>query len=230
MKNLITKIKTKKWIIFISLLFLFLLLDGILGITYYYLGGNIKDLTIYETIYFLIAKYVIMIIIFILIYRKYLKEKWFDFKKNIKKYFEISFRNWLIGFVIMIVSNIIINLFVSGLGENESSVQLLIKKMPIIAFCITTFLAPFIEEMIFRKSLQDCFNNKTIYMITSGILFGLVHVMGSENIFEYLLIIPYGALGFMFAKTINETDNVYSTILLHMLHNGALTILAMGVI
>ena len=67
-------------------------------------------------------------------------------------------------------------------------------------------------------------------MITSGLLFGLVHVMGANNYFEYLLIVPYGALGFMFAKTITETDNIYSTILLHMLHNGALTILAMGVI
>ena len=125
----------------------------------------------------------------------------------------------------MIISNLIINYFVSGLGQNEANVQTLIEKMPIVAFIITTLLAPFIEEMVFRKSLQDCFNNKTLYLIISGILFGLVHVMGSGNIYEYLLIIPYGALGFMFAKTINETDNIYSTILLHMLHNGTLTIL-----
>ena len=67
-------------------------------------------------------------------------------------------------------------------------------------------------------------------MITSGLLFGLVHVIGADNPLEYLLIIPYGALGMMFAKTINETDNVYSTILLHMLHNGCLTLLAIGVL
>ena len=230
MNNYIKNIKTKKWIIFISLLFFFLFLDSILAIIYYYCGGDISHLSLLETIYFVLAKYFVLIILFIVFYRKYLKEKWIDFKKNIKKYFEISFRNWLVGFIIMIVSNIIINKFISGLGENESNVQLLIKEIPILAFFITTFLAPFIEEMVFRKSLQDCFNNKYLYMITSGLLFGLVHVMGANNYFEYLLIVPYGALGFMFAKTITETDNIYSTILLHMLHNGALTILAMGVI
>lgn len=224
------KDKIKKWIIFISIFLCFLLLDGLLAIMYYYCGGDISHLTIYDTILFILMKYFVLIVIFILLYRKYLKEKWFDFKKNIKKYFEISFRNWLIGFIIMVVSNIIISRFISGLGQNESSVQTLIKEMPVVAFFITTLLAPFIEEMVFRKSLQDCFNNKTYYMIISGLLFGLVHVMGSSNIYEYLLIIPYGAIGSMFAKTINETDNIYSTILLHLLHNGILTILAMGVI
>lgn len=221
---------TKNWIIFISILLCFLLFDGILGIIYYYCGGDIYNLTTLETIYFTLIKYAVLILIFILLYGKYLKEKWYDFKKNIKKYFEISFRNWLVGFIIMVISNIIISVFISGLGENEASVQNLIKEMPIVAFFITTILAPFIEEMVFRKSLQDCFNNKTLYMITSGLLFGLVHVLGANNVYEYLLIIPYGAIGFMFAKTINETDNIYSTILLHLLHNGVLTILAMGVI
>ena len=230
MSEYINKIKAKNWIIFISLLLCFLFLDLVIGIIYYYIGGDIYHLTINETICFLLIKYAILIIAFIILYRKYLKEKWLDFKKNFKDYFEISFRNWLLGFLIMIISNMIINTFISGLGQNESSVQDLIKKMPLVAFFITTFLAPFVEEMIFRKSLQDAFNNKRLYMVISGLVFGLIHVMGSNNIYEYLLIIPYGALGFMFAKTINETDNIYSTILLHMLHNGVLTLLSIGVL
>ena len=230
MNNWTDKIKIRKWLVFLGILLCFLCFDYIAAIAYHYLGGDIKNLSANETICFLLIKYFVLIIVFLLIYRSYLKEKWQDFKKNIKNYFEISFKNWFIGFIIMIISNIIINIFVTGLGQNESSVQQLITKMPIVAFCITTLLAPFIEEMIFRKCLQDCFNNKTLYMITSGLLFGLIHVIGSSNAYEYLLIIPYGAVGLMFAKTINETDNIYSTILLHMLHNGALTILAMGVI
>ena len=115
MNDFIKNIKTKKWIIFISLLFFFLFLDSILAIIYYYCGGDISHLSLLETIYFVLAKYFVLIILFIVFYRKYLKEKWIDFKKNIKKYFEISFRNWLVGFIIMIVSNIIINKFISGL-------------------------------------------------------------------------------------------------------------------
>ena len=230
MVNFLSKIKIKKWIVFILLLLCFLCFDLITAIVYYYLGGDINHLTVNETVCFLLIKYLVLIIAFLILYRKYLKEKWISFKKNFKSYFEISFKNWLIGFIIMIVSNLIISHFISGLGKNENNVQLLIQKMPVIAFFITTLFAPFIEEMIFRKSLQDAFNSKKLYMITSGILFGLIHVIGSGNIYEYLLIIPYGALGFMFAKTINETDNIYSTIVMHMLHNGALTLLAIGVI
>ena len=230
MSFLKNQFKTKKWLIFLFILACFLGLDLVIGIIYFYFGGDLYHLTLTETIVILLIKYFLLIVMLCLLYRKYLVEKWFDFKKNIAKYFEISFKNWLIGFIIMIVSNLIISYFISGLGQNESGVQTLIAKTPIVAFIMTTFLAPFTEEMIFRKCLQDCFNNKTLYMITSGLLFGLIHVMGFGNIYEYLLIIPYGALGLMFAKTINETDNIYSTILLHMLHNGVLTILAMGVI
>lgn len=228
--NFINNIKVKKWLIFILLFLCFLGFDLITAIIYHYLGGNINHLTNTETVCFLLIRYFVLIMLFLLLYRKYLKEKWFDFRKNFKDYFDITFKNWLLGFIIMIVSNLIINRFFSGLGQNENSVQSLIKEMPFVAFIITTLLAPFVEEMIFRKGLQDAFNNKTLYMITSGVLFGLIHVMGTGNIYEYLLIIPYGALGFMFAKTINETDNIYSTILMHMLHNGVLTILAIGVI
>ena len=230
MNDFINKIKTKNWIIFILLLLCFLFFDLILGIIYYYMGGDIYHLNINETICFLLIKYAILIIVFIILYRQYLKEKWIDFKRNFKDYFEISFKNWLLGFLIMIISNIIINSFVKGLGQNESNVQTLIQKTPVIAFFITTLLAPFIEEMVFRKSLQDAFNNKFLYMIASGLIFGFIHVMGSNNAYEYLLIIPYGALGFMFAKTLNETDNIYSTILLHMMHNGVLTLLSIGVL
>ena len=227
--NRIINNKNKPWILFIGILLCFLLADGLLALIYYDMGGNIASLTTTQTMYFLLAKYFILIIIFILAYRKYLKEKWYDFLKNFKSYFKISLKNWFIGFLIMIISNIIINSFVSGLGQNENLVQSFIAETPAIAFIITTFLAPFIEEMIFRKSLKDCFKNKTIYMITSAILFGLIHCLVSDNLYEYLLIIPYGALGFMFAKTNWETDNVYSSIFMHMLHNGILTILAIGV-
>ena len=68
---------------------------------------------------------------------------------------------------------------------------------------------------------------KYLFMILSGFIFGLVHVLGAANPYEYLLIISYGALGYMFAHTLNATDNIFCTIMMHMFHNGVLTILAM---
>ena len=222
-------INLKKLFIFLGILSIFLFFDYLLLIVYCsYTGVTKVNPTI--SIICIFIKYLVLISLIIKNYHKYLKEKWFDFKKNIKKYFEISFKYWFIGFIIMIISNIIINYFFPGLGKNEENVQELIKKFPIIAFLFTTVFAPLIEEMVFRKYLQDSIKNKYLFMILSGLLFGFVHVMGTNNPLEYLLIIPYGSLGFMFAKTINETDNIYNTIMMHMLHNGILTILSMWVI
>ena len=212
-----------KWLLFFTITISYLIFEVI----YIIIGIDFSKITINTYVLLSIIKYIFFMILLIIIYRKYLKEKWFDFKKNLKKYTIISFKDWFTGFLIMLCANIIINQFIHGLGENEENVQTLISTIPIAAFFMTTFFAPFNEEMIFRKSLQDCIKNKYIFMLLSAIIFGFVHVMGSSNPYEYLLIISYGALGFMFAHTLSETDNIYCTIMVHLFHNAILTILAM---
>ena len=224
--DLLKNTKIKNWLIFLGILFIFLYVDYLVVALYYTFIKDLHELTLLDKIIILFSKYIVLIIIFIIRDHKYLKEKWFDFIKNFKKYAPISFKNWFAGFIIMIVSNMVINSFIQGLGQNESNVQDLITKLPILAFILTTVFAPFIEEMVFRKYLQKCFDNKILYMIISGFIFGLIHVSISSNVLELLLIIPYGAIGFMFAKTVSETDNIYTSIMMHMFHNGALTLLA----
>ena len=224
--NFWKKTNMKKWLIFFGILFLFLFVDYFVVAIYYTAGSDLYDLSIYDKILILTSKYIVLITLFLIIDFKYLKEKWFDFLKNFKKYSKISFKNWLAGFILMIISNIIINYFTSGIGQNESNVQTLISEMPTIAFVLTTLLAPFVEEMVFRKYLKDCVDKKILYMILSGLIFGFVHTSIDTNILELFLIIPYGALGFMLAKTLTETDNIYATVMVHMFHNGILTLLA----
>lgn len=224
--ELLKKIKAKEWLIFLAILFIFLYIDYLVVALYYMSGNDLYNLTLTDKLVILFSKYIILVILFLAKDFKYLKEKWIDFKNNFKKYTKIAFKNWFAGFIIMVISNIIISYFIRGVGQNESAVQELIEKLPIVAFILTTVFAPFIEEMVFRKSLKDCLDNKLLYMILSGLIFGFIHTQIDINILELLLIIPYGAIGFMFAKTINETDNIYTTIMMHMFHNGALTLLA----
>lgn len=219
MKKFINK---KKLAIFLAFLFAFLFFE----IIYIIIGIDFENISDNMYALLLVLKHLILMGIFYLMYHNYLKEKWQDFKLNFKKYAKIAFRDWFLGFLVMIFSNLIISLFFKGLGENENNVQDLISTTPYIAFILTSVLAPIIEEMIFRKSLKDAINNKYLYMFLSGFIFGLVHVIASSNPLEYLLIIPYGALGFTFAKTINETDNIYATIMVHAFHNAVLTLLA----
>lgn len=219
------KFKKKAVLFFSSILFIFLTFE----IIFLFLGYDFKHLSTEDALMMTFTKYFFLLLIIILYYHKYLYQKWLDFIKNFKRYFVIGFKDWLTGFCIMCLANYIILQFFGSLGQNEESVQQLIKVTPLIAFILTTICAPFIEEMIFRKSLQDCFHYKYAFMITSGILFGLVHVLGTQNYLEYILIIPYGSLGFMLAHALYKTDNIYTTIMMHMIHNGFATLLAIWV-
>ncbi len=221
--KLLNNKKLNKWLLSLGLMLGYLLFELI----YYFMGIDFQNLTFNDTIILSFIKYSFFALLLIIIYRKYLIIKWKDFRQNFKNYFNISFKDWFTGILIMLFSNIIIARFIGGIGSNEEAVQELISNAPLAAMIMTSIFAPFNEEMIYRKSIQDCFKNKYLFMIFSGFIFGFIHVMGTSNPYEYLLIIPYGALGFMFAHTISETDNIYCTIMMHLMHNFALTILAM---
>lgn len=174
----------------------------------------------------LISSFIFSILL-IFIYRDYLKKKWKDFRKNFNKYLTLSLKYWGIGLLLMYILNILIAFFTpSKEAINEVAVQNLIKNEPFLALIFTTIFAPFVEEMVFRKNVQDSVNNKYLFIIISGLLFGGAHVINSTNIYDVLHILPYGALGAIFAYLVYKTDNIFSSIMVHFIHNGILTLLS----
>ena len=189
---------------------------------------NINNLSMtMRIIYTLCTDIGFMIIIFTL-YRKELIENFKYYFKNFTKIFSTSFNYYIIGLIIMYISNNLIAIFFSNATpNNENMTRLLIDKYPLYMLFSVAIYAPFIEEIIFRKSIKDvidnyCNNNKNkyIYIIISGLLFGAMHVIGmSSTPIDYLYIIPYMALGCSFAITYTKTNNIFSTITMHSLHN-----------
>ena len=175
-----------------------------------------------------IGSNLILVIVFILIYRKYLKEKLIDFKNNYKDYLDLGLKWWFIGLIGMCVTNLLIAIFTPVKeANNEVLVQEMLKQAPFLSFISATFIAPFLEEMLFRKSLGDTINNKKLMPIISGLVFGLLHVVFSlQSGWDLLYTIPYGLLGFGFAMILAKKDNVFIPICFHMLHNGILTLLS----
>lgn len=217
------KEKNIAFFIIISISFLFF------EIIYPLLGFNYNSFSARTKLLLLILKYIIFMVILFIKYRKYIKDKWKDFWENKSTYSSIAFKWWSIGFALMIVINQILDRIVKGVGANEETVQALLASEPVIAIIATTFFAPIVEEFIYRKCLQDCFKNKTLFIIISGLIFGIIHVIGSSNPLDYLFIISYGLFGACFAKILTETDNIYSTIMVHMVHNGLLSLLSIVV-
>ena len=84
-----------------------------------------------------------------------------------------------------------------------------------------------IEEIIFRKCYKNAFSNKWLFIILSSLVFGSLHVITSmTSLMDLLFIIPYGSLGAAFAIMYQKTDTIYTSMLMHMLHNTILIILS----
>ena len=175
------------------------------------------DTNLSKNIY-LISYSLIYLIFVLFMYRKELIDDLKSFKfKTIFKYIPI----YLLGIVIMATLNVIIykitNTTISG---NEETVREYIKLFPIYMCFSTVIYAPLVEEIIFRKTFKNIIKNSTIFMIVSGIMFGLVHISLDGNIYKELLItVPYMIMGIDFAYIYHKSNNIFTTITIHALHN-----------
>ncbi len=218
------KIKIKEIIKFILIFLLYLLYSDIIIIILTKLGVNIKVLpnNLKIAIMFLI-NLSLMIMLFIF-YSKSIKENLKDLKLNFKSYIKDNFKYYVIGLLIMIISNIIISFFVEGNSTNETLIREYINIMPIYMIFSSCIYAPFTEEMVFRKSLRNCFNNKVLYILLSGLIFGSMHLLSASNLIELVFLIPYSSLGCVFAYMYYKTNNIFVPMTFHMVHNTIIVI------
>lgn len=177
---------------------------------------------------------VYMLVMF-LIYRKTLGKDLKSYFKSFGKNFETSFKYYFIGLIIMVVSNLIITfIFTEANANNEDAVRGLIDLYPLYMIFSVSIYAPVIEELIFRKSIKDMVYSyggdsqsklgknicKYFYIIISGLIFASLHVVGMvTSPFDYLYIISYMGLGCAFSALYAKTDNIFSSISMHCLHN-----------
>ena len=166
-------------------------------------------------------------LILIIIYKKNLKKDYKDFNKNFGTYSDIAIKYWIIGFLVMLISNIIItNIAPIKLASNEEGIREIIKAIPFISFIVIGILSPISEELIFRKSFKDAIKTKWIFILISGLVFGLLHVITHINsLYDLLYIVPYSSLGIAFALIYYKTNNIFTSIFSHVLHNTILIIL-----
>ncbi len=223
----------KKIFLFLLMFIIFLYEDLIYLIPLKLLNIDIEKLSYNMQTLLSTLSSLVTLIILVMLYRKYLKEKLIDFKNNFNEYFDIGMKAWFIGLIGMCASNLLIAHF-SPVNEatNEVLVQEMLRLAPLLSFISAALIAPFVEEMLFRKMFGDIFTNKKIMVLASGLIFGLLHVIFSfKTPWDFLYIIPYGFLGGTFAYTLYKKDNIFIPITFHMLHNGILTIvsiIAMG--
>ena len=220
------KKEEKKILAILKLIGLFLLFFTISIIPAAIFNIDITSLTDYQSIIYLFYCNILFLFIIIFNNLKILTKDFKPFFKDFGKNFETSFKYYIVGLGIMIISNLIISFILGGnIANNEEQVRNSINLAPILMIIEVGFYAPIAEELLFRRSFREVINNKWTYIIISGFIFGALHVIGCENPLEYLYLIPYCSLGIALSYIYAKTDNIYSTITIHAAHNLTTVIL-----
>lgn len=169
----------------------------------------------------------IMFVAVLLFYKKYFKKDLVLFKLNKKDYIKKIISYFIIFIVVKYGVAIFSSLLLVMLGsdvvssENQETVVTLSKSMPFMMMISTSLLAPFVEEGIFRLGIKKVINNKYLFILVSGLIFGFMHIFPTELPLYVALIesLNYVTMGLLLAYIYNETDNIYVTIAVHALNN-----------
>ena len=226
--------KISNFLFFIALFILYAIYSSVIILLLQKAGININKLNEHTKNLYLIIIDISLIVITYLLYRKENNSDLKKYGRNFGKFFIIGLKWWLIGIILMISSNLLINVFYpTANAVNEDAVQQLLKETPIYTSFTACIFAPFMEEMIFRKSLQKVFKSNTLFIIASGLLFGLAHNLTTINTTDMIYIIPYALFGCVFAYTYVKTNDIFVPITFHMIHNTvliAISLISTGVI
>ena len=208
------------FILFFNLNYLVAMLFNLVGIIYN--TFNYKDYT-----YFNVLIELILFVVVMLLYNKEFKKDYKIFKLNSKdnirkiiSYFALFIALKIGTALISSILSFALN-YTLGESENQEAVMKLVSAEPLLMIINTCILAPFVEEGIFRLSIRKVFNNKYLFILVSGLFFGMMHIFPTDLPTSLALIysITYVAMGFYLAYIYTETENIWFVIFIHALNN-----------
>ena len=169
---------------------------------------------------------ILILLTVIFIYLKTIVNDFIDYKQNIKYYINNYLKYWFLNLGLMMITNIIIiNITNINNSTNQEYITKLLGKYPIYTIVATILIAPLTEELIFRLNIRKIFKNNILFIITSGLVFGALHMTVATSFKELLFIIPYSIPGFIFAYTLTKSKNIFVPISLHTMHNTLMILL-----
>lgn len=206
---------------------LFFNLSLIIAYIFKLVGINYNDFNNTDYAYLNTFIELIMFVIILLLYKKYLKKDMVLFKLNKKDYIKKIIYYFTIFMVIKYGVAIFSSLLAYLLGtdlissDNQNTIVTLAKTVPFMMLISTSLLAPFVEEGMFRLGIKKVISNKYLFILVSGLIFGFMHIFPTELPLYVALIesLNYVAMGLLLAYIYNETDNIYVPIAVHALNN-----------
>lgn len=199
-----------------------LILGIILVLAYFspYLLSNLipEDVSINVLRFIDISYNVVLLILSILCFKDRLKRDIKLFKDNAKAYIKYILPKIGIMYIIFFISNFICIMIT---GEASSVNQSALESMPLwYTIPLAILWAPIVEETIFRGVLRRFIKNNKLFIVTSAIIFGVLHTISEVTISNVIIMaIPYAILGGFFAYIYAKTENISCNMLAHCFQN-----------
>lgn len=211
----------------VLILFVFFNIGRIFSEIFVNIGFDISTFDFKDTAYIeaLIGIF-LSLIVFILYYKTIIKDYndfKINFKSNLKKCFMLFGVLLAVKVFASVVTSVLSIVFNVELTQsvNQNIIETLIGSAPVMMFISSVLVAPFIEEIIFRLGLKKIINNNKVFIIISGLIFGLMHVLPSELSLVLIMLqsIIYISLGIALACMYVENKNIFYVIIPHALNN-----------
>ncbi|MBR3199234.1 MAG: CPBP family intramembrane metalloprotease [Bacilli bacterium] len=205
----------------LGILFIYFIVSLFKNIPFVLLHISTDDISDFIKMTYNIILELLIIFTIYTIYNKEIKAAIKDLKENHLTYFKKYFSAYLLGVIVMMLANVLINRYGGGLSENETVIRNEFAIHPIYTFISAVFLAPILEESVFRMGIKSLVENKFIYILLSGLVFGSLHLMNMElNYLFPLYLLSYCSEGFAFAYMVSKTNNFLVPMGFHFMHNG----------
>lgn len=106
-------------------------------------------------------------------------------------------------------------------SNNQNIIDSLVKNAPIMMLISSVVMAPFTEEVIFRLGFKKVIKNSNVFIVISGLVFGLIHIMPSTLSLPIILVqsMIYIALGLALAYIYDKEKNIFFVIIPHAMNN-----------
>ena len=169
----------------------------------------------------LVVFYIVILSLMIGVFYKQLIHDFKIFKSYFKEYFILILKTWGKALVFIAITALIIQIS-TGVTQanNQIALQNSFNSNPVFIALLAMFYAPIAEELMFRGVLRKFIKNKKLFVIVSGVVFGLMHVIDdSKTLAEFSYVFVYSILGIYLAGIYAKTNNLCTNIFMHFMQN-----------
>ena len=167
-----------------------------------------------------VSFYVLTLVLTIIVFKDLYKDNFKAYFGNFKAYMRYIWPRIGIFYIIYFVIAMIVFAISGGsISANQNSLE----GLPIfILIPLAIIYAPIVEEALFRGCLRRFIKNDIVFIIISGITFGLLHTIGQEATIAktIILAIPYATLGSFMAYLYAKTNNIFTNMTFHAFQNS----------